>query len=500
MKRRGPLLLLFLALAAALPAAPVPLVRSALTRPLPTPPLTPRTLHLLRVIDPAFPSLTEEGWTRAKAELAELLHGLYNLDVTLQDRGVSTPREHFRGLGVSLAPPKGGLRDALVPPPGERRRFVERIRSGLEGEPPARISSYLPASAARSLDPRELAEAVCRTFESRAASVLEGTGGFAADLDAGALGLVTMAPWGEALRHAKAPEVIVTNVPVMYSWRDGAALHALVRGGLIGGFATFSGASRFKGGAMITIFPLLSPHPALAAVGGQQVGPEAAARATAALMAHELSHLMFHVGDNYTHEYCLMHPPPGLDYHRWWFELAPVQPCPACNRDARIHEFARQAGELADAGRTHDAVASYARAVAAAPGKAELLNEAAWFCAERGIGLELAMEWARAGVRAAPRAAHIVDTLGWIEALTGRSEDAVAHLLQARDLAGARDHGRGEITYHLAMALLARGRWTEALSCAREAISQGHRPPLWKPASTLWERLSGLLGEGQRFF
>lgn len=494
MARLPSFLIALLFCVSALWARPVPLARGPLPRALPTPPLTPRTLSVQRVIDSRFPELTPAGWEEAKAHLITLLRDLYNLDVTLEDRGVMAPPAFFRKFGVAITPPTGGLRDTLLAPLPERAKFVERIRRSIKDEPKEKVAGYLPPGT----DPKlELHEAIAQVYETRANALLNGAEGVMGKLEPETLGLVTMAPWSAVMRDKLAPEVMITNLPIAYGWRDGTALHALVRGGLIGGFASFSGASRFQGGAMITINPLLSPSRVVRDVAGPPPAPAAAARATGALMAHELSHLMFHVGDNYTHEACLMHPPPGLDYHRWWFEAAPIGPCPTCNRDARIHEFARAAGELADAGRLDDAVAAYAKAVAAAPERAELLNEAAWFCAERRIGLDLALEWAREGVRLQPKAPHILDTLGWIEALTGRTAPAIEHLALARTHA---ERDTAEITFHLALAYFSGGRWPEGAQAAREAFTQGHRPPLWKPAETLWKSSRQLFEEGQRFF
>lgn len=484
---RHALLILLCAVQVAL-ARPVPLTSGDLPRPLPQPALPTRTLHLQRVIDPRFPALDEPGWERAKRELTRLMRDLYNLEVRLEDRGVMEPAAYFKMIAVDTSPPKAGLRDQLIAPAPERARFVERVRRSIQGEPPDTVAGYLPGKR----DPAvPLPEAIATVYETRANAVLADLGGFEP------AALVTMAPWSAAMKLRSAPEVLVTNLPILYGWRDGTALHALVRGGLIGGFATFNGEARFRGGAMVTLAPLVSGTRVIREVGGPKPAPDAAGRAAGALMAHELSHLMFRVGDNYTHDACLMHPPPGLDYFRWWYEAKPVRACAPCNRDARIHEFARLAGELADQGHLDEAVATYAKAVAAAPDRPELLNEAAWFCAERLAGVSAALSWAREGVRLKPDASHILDTLGWLEALAGRPAQAVEALTRAKRAA---QRPEPEITYHLAMALLAAGRWAEGGQAARDAIEQGHRPALWKPAKGLWESFAHLLDQGQRFF
>src|SRR5581483_11782137 len=136
---------------------------------------------------------------------------------------------------------------AVLPPASDRAAYIRRIRSALDDETSAAIARYLP----RGETSTDLAAAVCRTSERRAADAL-------------ALpGLTAMGPWSKAIDSDGAPDVLVTNVPVIYGWRDGVALHALVRGGLIGGFTSFAGRGRWQGGAIVTVWPLL---PAASAV------------------------------------------------------------------------------------------------------------------------------------------------------------------------------------------------------------------------------------------
>lgn len=465
-------------------------------------PLAPRTLTVLRVIDPRFPAPGQRTWELAKADAEALFARLFGAVVQFRDLGEASPQSWFAARGIAIAEPKLGLRSWVLPRGPARAEFVRRIESAISGQPAASIRAYLPAGAARSDAGADLAGAVARTFEARALLALEGPGGAALGLDGATLGLATMAPWSAAIQRRDTPDLLVTNVPIMYGHHDGAALHALVRGGLIGGFASFARPGPpYGGGAMVTLYPLLSASPAVRRVGGEVLGPHAVARAAGGLMAHEMSHVMWRLPDNYSHARCLMHPPAGLDYHRYWFVAEAIEPCAECNRSARAHEFTIEARRHADARRFDRAIAGFRRAVRVDPDGAERLNEAAWFCAERGLALDEARGWAERAVALAPRASHILDTLGWLELLTGRTEAAARHLTDALAIAGRRrEHGRGEIAAHLACALMAHARFADAAGALREAIVQGVRPWPLSALVPLLERVVPLVTGTQRFF
>lgn len=135
-------------------------------------------------------------------------------------------------------------------------------------------------------------------------------------------------------------DLVVTNVPVLYGHADGTALHALARGGLIGGFAHEDGRRKRAGGTCVaTSYPLVSGDPAVRVLGGERLSNSDVPLGLAALMAHELGHLLLGLGDNYEHRRCLMRPPAGLEFHRWWLGTTPVRSCALCNLSTRLREL-----------------------------------------------------------------------------------------------------------------------------------------------------------------
>jgi hypothetical protein len=303
----------------------------------------------LRLTDPRFPALPDSAWRLALDRAEALCGDLIGLPVRFSDAGQASPELYLGGaLGIPLAEPAGGLAGHLLPRAGERDALVRTVADGVRASAPEQVRTYLPADrAGAGAGARVLAHEIVRTFQDRAAALLV-PGGVVDVLPSRVRGLVTMTPWAAALKRAGAapgarggasgavPDVLVTNVPLLYGRKDGSAVHALVRGGLIGGFAAFAkGAGRFGGGAVVTTFPLASAHRVVRGLGGEELGGTSLATALAGLIAHELFHLALRLPDNYDHDRCLMRPPAGLDYHRFWFGGRPVAACPTCRKQAR---------------------------------------------------------------------------------------------------------------------------------------------------------------------
>src|SRR5688572_24276953 len=92
-------LALMLALAAAAAAGTVPLDG----------PLAPRTLTVLRLIDPRFAAPGQPTWDRSKAEAEALFARLFGTVVQLRDVGEVTPQQWLAHRGIATGEPEKGL-------------------------------------------------------------------------------------------------------------------------------------------------------------------------------------------------------------------------------------------------------------------------------------------------------------------------------------------------------------------------------------------------------
>jgi Flp pilus assembly protein TadD len=110
---------------------------------------------------------------------------------------------------------------------------------------------------------------------------------------------------------------------------------------------------------------------------------------------------------------------------------------------------------------------AYAKALAAEPDNAAVLNDFANLLLR--MGDEGAQAAAERAVKAAPGEPAYTDTLGWIMVRKGQTEAGLRYLREAR----LRSPENPEIRYHLAFALFRSGRTSEAREELKVALAGG---------------------------
>lgn len=153
-----------------------------------------------------------------------------------------------------------------------------------------------------------------------------------------------------------------------------------------------------------------------------------------------------------------------------------------------VHEDATgrlMQGVLAEtAGRDDLAREAYERSVVLAPQSFAGLNQLAWFLASRNTDLDRALALAQQADGLQPGNASILDTKGWIQFLTGRTQEALATLRAAHQADGGR---RPEIALHLARAEAAAGNLPRATALLQAIAGSGPDPIRAEAAALLAE-------------
>ena len=114
------------------------------------------------------------------------------------------------------------------------------------------------------------------------------------------------------------------------------------------------------------------------------------------------------------------------------------------------------------------AIAEYTRLVAERPTNPAALNNLAWLYQRQG-DLAKARELAERAFAAAPAAAQIDDTLGWILVAQGEADHAMTYLTAANSAAPRNP----DIQYHLAVALQRVGRPADAQVMLETLLGSG---------------------------
>jgi len=111
-------------------------------------------------------------------------------------------------------------------------------------------------------------------------------------------------------------DLIVTNQLVASAEYADADVSASLRGGVSTGATSYSKSGRFKAYAFISTFPFIEPGSIPKALGGVADRAQAV-RLAGQYTAHEIGHLLLHLGHPYANPACVMRSAQVLDYIAW---------------------------------------------------------------------------------------------------------------------------------------------------------------------------------------
>jgi len=133
----------------------------------------------------------------------------------------------------------------------------------------------------------------------------------------------------DALGYTRLPwDLVVTNQPVISAETYGADVHTALRGGITTGTTSHNIGSDLGAWAWISTFPFRHGDPMLTRLRGDKTyGPDQATTLAGAYFAHEIGHLLFHLGHPFDRPACAMAPARLLDFAEWLDGLDPLA-CP----------------------------------------------------------------------------------------------------------------------------------------------------------------------------
>jgi hypothetical protein len=130
--------------------------------------------------------------------------------------------------------------------------------------------------------------------------------------------------WG-ALGYGTLPfDVVLTNELVASAEYQGNSIHSMLRGGVSIGTTFYSRTSSFHAYVMFSTFMFSNELPQAVAIRGEGDYSEMeAAMLAGTYLAHELGHLLLHLGHPYDNEACAMRPVVLLQFRSWSEKLDP---------------------------------------------------------------------------------------------------------------------------------------------------------------------------------
>jgi hypothetical protein len=132
--------------------------------------------------------------------------------------------------------------------------------------------------------------------------------------------------WWDSIGYGHVPfDVVITNQLVASAETYDMDVHSSLRGGISAGTTSFNNQGKFKAYSFVTSFPMLNDSPVLSQLRGDEHYSEAQiSDYIAAVLAHELGHLLLHLGHPFGSESCLMSPAPLLRFRAWYDHFNPA--------------------------------------------------------------------------------------------------------------------------------------------------------------------------------
>jgi hypothetical protein len=139
--------------------------------------------------------------------------------------------------------------------------------------------------------------------------------------------------WWDSIGYGELPyDVVITNQLVASAETYAMDVHSCLRGGVSAGTTSYSQSARLRTYSFVTSFPMLNDNRVLTELRGDEHYSDAQiSDYIAAILAHELGHMLLHLGHPFGSESCLMSPTPLLKFRSWYQGLNP-ELCPLASQ------------------------------------------------------------------------------------------------------------------------------------------------------------------------
>lgn len=133
--------------------------------------------------------------------------------------------------------------------------------------------------------------------------------------------------WWDSIGYGEVPyEVVITNQLVASAETYAMDVHSCLRGGISVGTTSYSKQAKLNTYSFVTTFPLLNDNPVLTTLRGEaQYSDEQISDYAAAVLTHELGHMLLHLGHPFGSRSCIMSPTPLLQFRSWYQALNPAE-------------------------------------------------------------------------------------------------------------------------------------------------------------------------------
>ena len=129
--------------------------------------------------------------------------------------------------------------------------------------------------------------------------------------------------WWDSLGYGDLQyDIVLTNQLVASAESYGMDVHSSIRGGLTAGTTTYNKNTQFNSYVYIMVYPMLNDTDLVTTLRQDETYTEQQIiNYSAALLTHELGHLLLHLGHPFGNKHCIMSPTVMLNYRDWYDNL-----------------------------------------------------------------------------------------------------------------------------------------------------------------------------------
>jgi len=139
--------------------------------------------------------------------------------------------------------------------------------------------------------------------------------------------------WWDSIGYGDLPyDVVITNQLVASAETYAMDVHSCLRGGISVGTTSYNKSARYGSYSFVTSFPMLNDSDVLSQLREDaHYSDDQVSDYVAAILAHELGHMLLHLGHPFGSVSCIMSPTPLLKFRAWYAGLDPSL-CPLASR------------------------------------------------------------------------------------------------------------------------------------------------------------------------
>lgn len=297
--------------------------------------ISPRVIY---VENPRFPKVTDAELKFILQTAAELVKSHFDVKIVPPTSIKTSQIDDVFPAVVSQAPEgfeglMGDFQTGNVDWPTVRELLIEQINSygALEDQIAFASPHLISQPVSKTVD--AFADAVIETFKTRleywtTAKLADGNP---------IIGKVPGLPdlrgneygyWTLMAKLGVEAEIVLTNQLIASVEYIPTPVHTAIRGGITGGSTEYNPASQFGASVWMSIAPFFLDDAQVRSLRqGETYSRKDALRYAGILLAHELGHLVLHLGHPWSNTSCLMRPAEVLDFAAWEKHLNPEE-CP----------------------------------------------------------------------------------------------------------------------------------------------------------------------------